>query len=110
MNINTTGSGRVSKVGEDSTYGKYVIIDHGKNKKGELVQTLYAHNSNILVKEGQWIGYGQTIALLGNTGPSTGPHSHYAMRVGGKAINPEGKDISKMVTIDSYMKLKYPDE
>ena len=65
------------------SYGKYIIIDHGGG-----YQTLYAHCSKLLVKEGDTVMQGQRIALVGNTGRSTSPHLHFEVRVNGKAVNP----------------------
>lgn len=64
-------------------YGYYVVINHGYG-----FETLYAHNSRILVSQGQAIKKGQTIALSGNSGDSTGPHLHYEVRINGHPVNP----------------------
>lgn len=65
------------------SYGKYVLIDHGGG-----FQTLYAHCSELLVKPGDIVKQGQVIALVGNTGRSTGPHLHLEMHINGKRTNP----------------------
>ena len=64
-------------------YGTYLMIDHG----GGIV-TLYAHCSSILVSTGQYVARGQTVALIGTTGASTGPHLHFEVRVDGQYQNP----------------------
>ena len=64
-------------------YGKAVVIDHGGH-----ISTLYGHNSNLLVKEGQYVKQGQPIALAGSTGNSTGPHCHFEVRQNGTDIDP----------------------
>lgn len=75
--------GIVSRVANEAGYGKIVAIKHGYG-----VVTLFAHNSKVLVKVGQEIQRGQTIALVGSTGRSTGPHVHYEVRVNGVPVDP----------------------
>ena len=76
-------SGTVIKAGWNNSYGNLVMIDHG----GGIV-TLYAHNSKLLVSTGDVVARGQTIALVGSTGNSTGPHIHFEVRVNGQYQNP----------------------
>ena len=64
-------------------YGNTVLIDHGKG-----VYTYYAHLSDILIKKNQSIKKGQKIALVGNSGRSTGPHLHLEVRVANTMYNP----------------------
>ncbi|MDX9917851.1 MAG: peptidoglycan DD-metalloendopeptidase family protein, partial [Gudongella sp.] len=64
-------------------YGKAVMLDHG----GGIV-TLYAHNSAIVVSDGQVIKRGDTIAKIGSTGNSTGPHCHFEVRKDGAYVDP----------------------
>ena len=72
-----------------STYnvgeGNYVCIDHGGG-----VVTVYMHNSQLLVSVGETVTAGQTIALAGSTGYSTGPHCHFGVRVDGTYVDPLG--------------------
>jgi murein DD-endopeptidase MepM/ murein hydrolase activator NlpD len=70
--------GVVIKAGAASGYGLAVYIQHGN---GDV--TVYGHMDSILVVEGQAVRAGDTIALLGNRGQSTGPHLHFEVAVGG---------------------------
>lgn len=64
-------------------YGYQVLVDHGNGMK-----TRYAHNSRLTVRKGDRVERGQTIALSGNTGWSTGPHSHFEVYSGTTRQNP----------------------
>ena len=67
--------------GSYRSYGRYIMIMHDKTTpSGEPVFTLYAHNSERLVYEGQHVEKGQQIARSGSTGNSTGPHCHFEVR------------------------------
>jgi murein DD-endopeptidase MepM/ murein hydrolase activator NlpD len=72
-----------SQCGYNGGYGCYIILDHGDG-----VQTLYGHNSQLLVSPGEYVLQGQVIGLLGSTGRSTGPHLHFEVRVNGHRANP----------------------
>jgi murein DD-endopeptidase MepM/ murein hydrolase activator NlpD len=65
-------------------FGYTVIIDHGRG-----VETLYGHNSRVLVRKGAQVHKGQDIALAGNTGLSTGPHLHFGVLKDEKPLNPK---------------------
>ena len=73
--IEAAASGQVVFAGEKGGYGNLVIIEHADGQ-----QTYYAHCSELLVEQGQKVAKGQTIAQVGSTGTSTGPHLHFELR------------------------------
>lgn len=82
--IYATGNGRVvSAERNNHGYGRMVIIDHGYG-----YESLYAHLSQIRVREGQEIKRGEIIGTVGNTGISTAPHLHYEIIRNGRKVNP----------------------
>lgn len=81
--IIATADGKVTYAAEKMYFGNLVILDHGYGKV-----TKYAHNKKLLVKNGQKVKRGDVIALMGNTGKSTGPHLHYEVRINGAPVNP----------------------
>jgi Membrane proteins related to metalloendopeptidases len=78
-----SADGTVIRAGWNSGFGNCVIIQH---KNG--VQTLYGHNSALVVKKGDVVRQGQVIAKIGSTGRSTGPHCHFEFRIKGHHVNP----------------------
>jgi murein DD-endopeptidase MepM/ murein hydrolase activator NlpD len=81
--IRAAGGGTIVEVGNDAKYGRFVRIEHRDG-----YETLYAHASEILVKQGDRIPSGRAIALSGNSGQSTAPHLHFEVRQGGAAVDP----------------------
>ena len=81
--IHATADGVVSRSGWMDGYGYLVEIRHADG-----FTTRYGHNSALLVGEGQDIRQGDTIALAGSTGNSTGSHCHYEVRINGRAVDP----------------------
>ena len=81
--INPALPGTVLKAKYSSDYGNFVMIDHGDN-----VITLYAHCSKLLVEPGDSVDKDDTIALVGSTGRSTGPHLHLEFSVNGELADP----------------------
>jgi murein DD-endopeptidase MepM/ murein hydrolase activator NlpD len=81
--VKAAAAGIVLSVERHPSYGNVVDIDHGN----DLV-TRYAHNSKILVQPGALVKRGQTIAVVGNTGRTTGPHLHFEVRIKGVSQNP----------------------
>ncbi|MBQ3530747.1 MAG: peptidoglycan DD-metalloendopeptidase family protein [Oscillospiraceae bacterium] len=83
-NIYASAAGQVVKVKWGNTgYGYHVIINHGDG-----IQTLYAHMSNIYVKQGQYVNQGDIIGAMGSTGNSTGTHLHFEIRINGQYVDP----------------------
>ncbi len=76
-------NGVVIRVGYHGGYGKMVEVDHGYG-----VVTRYGHCSKSLVEVGQRVKRGEKVALVGNTGRSTGPHLHYEVLLNGVPVNP----------------------
>jgi murein DD-endopeptidase MepM/ murein hydrolase activator NlpD len=81
--IRAAGAGRVTEVGEDPTYGKFVRIDHGNG-----YETLYAHASDTSVELGEEVRKNEVIALSGSTGRSTAPHLHFEILLEGETVDP----------------------
>ncbi len=81
--VTAAGTGRVIYVGSMQGYGNTVIVDHGGS-----VTSLYAHLSTMNVSEGQAVASGETIARIGTTGMSTGPHLHFTVQEHGNAVSP----------------------
>jgi murein DD-endopeptidase MepM/ murein hydrolase activator NlpD len=81
--IAASKAGTVILATSQGGYGNLVLIDHHDG-----VVTAYAHLSTFRVSVGDSVSQGQTIALSGNTGNSTGPHLHFETRANGTAVNP----------------------
>ena len=82
--IKAAASGTVSFAGWKGSYGYMIVVSHGNG-----VQTYYAHCSKLYASVGQSVSQGETIAAVGSTGNSTGPHLHLEIRVNGVAYNPQ---------------------
>jgi murein DD-endopeptidase MepM/ murein hydrolase activator NlpD len=81
--IYAAASGKVVFAAKNGGYGYCVDIDHGNG-----IITRYAHCMKILVKKGQSVKVGEKIALVGDTGVSTGPHLHFEIRIKDTPIDP----------------------
>ncbi len=75
--------GTVTRIDEDSRAGKYIFITHSDG-----FQTFYCHCSEIVAEVGMKLNKGETIALVGSTGWSTGPHLHFEVRKDNIRLNP----------------------
>ena len=112
--IYAISSGRVIYAGWMRGYGKVTKIDHGNG-----IVSLYAHQSKILVKSGQYVKAREVIGKVGSTGRSTGPHLHLGVYKRGKPVNPakyinhivklkEGVTIKKVVKIVHNLEKELP--
>lgn len=81
--------GTVIAAAYNATMGNYIMIDHGNG-----IITIYMHCSSLAVSSGKKVSIGQTIAYVGSTGRSTGPHLHFGVRVNGEYVSP-WKYVSK---------------
>jgi len=92
--IKATAGGVVVNKGYTSGHGNFLVVDHGSQ-----FETRYLHLQKSLVKTGDTVRRGQIIALMGNTGRSTGPHLHYEINYRQRALDP-----LKFMRIASYIK------
>lgn len=81
--ITAFSDGTVTAVGESTTAGNYIRVQHANG-----VVTQYDHCSEIIASEGDMVTMGGTIALVGATGNATGPHLHLELQVNGMYVNP----------------------
>ncbi len=83
--IYAADGGRVIRAEYNWSAGNWIWIDHGNG-----LYTIYMHCSTFLVSVGDTVNRGDTIALMGSTGQSTGAHLHFSVRYGGAYVNPWG--------------------
>ncbi len=81
--IASSADGTVLFAGEQHGYGLIAIVEHA----GGLA-TLYAHNRELKVKTGQAVRAGQTVATVGDSGRTSGPHLHFEVRKDGSPVDP----------------------
>lgn len=93
--IEAPAAGTIVSAGWETGYGNTIEIDHGFG-----LRTKFAHCSRLLVGRGQRVQRGQRIALVGNTGLSTGPHLHYEVHVNGRPVNPLRYVLSEAAVVD----------
>ena len=82
--IKAVASGTVTFAERNGSYGNLIKISHGNG-----VETWYAHCKELYATVGQQVNAGDTIAAVGMTGNTTGPHLHLEIRIDGTAINPQ---------------------
>jgi len=82
-NVQSVAAGIVSDVGERFGYGLLVEINHGNG-----YVTRYGHNNTALVTVGERVRKGQAVALVGDSGRSTGPHVHFEVLLNSRTVNP----------------------
>lgn len=82
--VTASMAGTVTFAGEDKELGNMIIIDHGNG-----IESVYGHNSELLVKAGDTINTGTQIARVGASGRTNGSHLHFEIRQNGLSINPE---------------------
>lgn len=82
--VKAAAAGTVTFAGWKGSYGNLMVITHSNG-----VQTYYGHCSKLYLSAGTTVSQGQTIAAVGSTGNSTGPHLHFEIRVNGVAHNPQ---------------------
>lgn len=76
-------AGTVEYMGKNDSYGQYLQIDHGNG-----IKSFYAHCSRVLVSKGQMVAMGDTVAEIGSSGVSTGPHLHLELKYKEMHLNP----------------------
>ena len=88
--ITAVQSGTVIVSKYSNSAGNYIVINHGKDASGNVICSVYMHASERYVSVGDAVSQGQTIAAVGSTGYSTGPHLHFAVTVNGSYVSPWG--------------------
>lgn len=81
--IEAAAAGTVVFAGRNKGYGNMVMIEHADGRR-----TLYAHAQSLFVSVGDTVAAGESIAAVGSTGHSTGPHLHFEVREANRAVNP----------------------
>ncbi len=81
--IEAAADGKVVFAGRNKGYGNMVMVEHADGRR-----TIYAHAERLFVKTGATVAAGQTIAAVGSTGHSTGPHLHFEIRESNRPLNP----------------------
>lgn len=109
--IVAAASGKVSRVYRDKqfgTFGNVIFIEHFIG--GKVYETVYAHLASYSVRIGQQVKQGQTIAVMGTTGNSTGVHLHFEIYAGGKWSNDNRYAVNPMMYLPLEVALKLNDK
>ncbi len=93
--VYAAGDGHVAAAGWAGGYGKQVRLAHD-----DAMTTSYSHLSRIVAEPGTSVRKGQLIGFVGSTGLSTGPHLHFEVMAGGRAVDPLGGTLSARRVID----------
>lgn len=97
-NIYAANSGTVITSTYSSSYGYYIVIDHGGGKA-----SLYSHCCKLIAKKGETVKQGQVIAQVGMTGTATGYHLHFEIRINGVAVDPFSTGLLVMEVNGKYV-------
>ncbi len=81
--VHAAQAARVAIVGEDGLNGRFAVLDHGYG-----IRTSYCHLDAVDAPRDAQLDRGQAFARSGNTGRSTGPHLHFTLKIGGRAVDP----------------------
>ncbi|MBO4440633.1 M23 family metallopeptidase [bacterium] len=81
--VYAAAAGKAVKVGQQGGFGNLIVLQHSGDEF-----TIYAHNSKNLIREGAVVKQGEQIALVGDTGNSTGPHLHFEIRINSQPVDP----------------------
>ena len=90
--------GQVVGIDYSADFGKTLVIDHGFG-----IRTIYCHLSKAKVKVGQKVKRGESIAQVGSSGRSTGPHLHYEVHMDGTPVNPMNYIYDQSTYADSRL-------
>lgn len=75
--------GIVGEASYNGSMGNYIYLEHGDG-----LRTIYLHADKLYVKKNDVVLKGETIAAVGTTGRSTGPHLHFSVRLNGQYVDP----------------------
>jgi murein DD-endopeptidase MepM/ murein hydrolase activator NlpD len=92
--IRAMGDGRVVFAGRNGGYGNFVKLSHSGG-----IQSAYGHMRRIAVRSGTYVRQGQIIGYVGSTGVSTGPHLHFEVLRGGRAVNPNSVSFKSQTVL-----------